>query len=76
MSGHIPTRLLAGPFIEKIAKDVVDWQIDKKFLGDYKWHFSLLDYVNTISYNLPDKQTQEKFLRENIYEKFRGFSPM
>lgn len=34
---------LAGPFIEKITKEIVDWQIEKKFMEDYRWHFSLLD---------------------------------
>lgn len=37
---------LAGPFVEKITREVVDRQIEKKILNDYRWHFSLLDYAS------------------------------
>lgn len=35
-----------GSVIERYVRGAVDWQIEKRYLGDYKWHFSLLDYTS------------------------------
>lgn len=54
-----------GPFIGKVVEDVADWQIKRKFLKDYKWHFSLLEFAENVSSN-HDRNTRFRRLSRNF----------